>query len=66
MTKRKQAPSHGGKREGAGRKPAAAAPRDQRVTVRLTEDELERVKALAADRDLTLPDWVRTRALTER
>ena len=42
---------HGGPRRGAGRKPGLVR-RDQRVTVMLTREELEKIDRIAAEKNL--------------
>jgi len=52
----------GGKREGAGRKLSAEAPRI-RVTIRLSPAELARIKELAAQAGLSYNEYMRRCAL---
>ncbi len=53
----------GGKREGAGRKPRADTPADERVMLRLTTDEQAQIAAAAERRHMTVSEFVRDAAL---
>jgi hypothetical protein len=49
-------PQVGGKRTGAGR-PLSADPRRNKVTVKLTDDQLRAVKSAASTDGRTVSDW---------
>ena len=56
---------HGGRREGAGRKPVdpEAGARTERVMARFAPDEYAMVASVAAELDLTVAEFVRDAAV---
>lgn len=54
--------THGGKREGAGRK-ASDNPRKEVISAKVTAEEKEKIKESARNADMTISDYIVDRCL---